>query len=867
MAAWVGERADRRGRARDTIVTIGTVVGLVAAMALTLFGLGAAEHAVASYDASSWLWSAPKGEVARVNGVTGQVDTRYQVPGTAGHSMQVTQTDRYLVLRDQATGLISAIDLTSLQVAATTPSTAGVGVSVALAGDAVFVIDAVQGIVRQLDPLTLAPVGEPVRFPPGIAGGTFDGTGRLWIAVPTEGTMVAVRPAPSPSSSAAPHGGAGGGALTPREERTVPVAAPNHELVVSALDDGVAVLDRTTATLTTLRGPAVRNRVLELSGPGTLPDRTAGSAVPVTLVDDRHVYLVDGDQVHDFTVPGAGAGLRPCVAWSGRFYCPDDATATVYALSRTGQLLDTIVVAGANGPLELDVREHRLFINAPNSAAARVVDEQHKVRVVNKFVNNILGGDPPPPTPPAQPPKPVVGKPDAPASVTASAGNATARVTWKPAKPNGAAIIRYVVEGDGKSYQVGANQRALDITGLVNGTTYRFSVYAVNAKGAGPKRTSNPVTPTSDVPDPPVSVTATENPTGTVTVTWPAANGQGHKITQYAVTAISAGASEELGRVAATTMTVDAGKLTYGTQYAFSIVSINDIGAGSKPSPPSNTAVPYTKPGAVKNLAAATVNAPGTVRATWQPADSNGRPITKYVVTAAGRSQDVTGTAVQLNGFGPGQSVTIAVKAVNAAGEGPEDSATARTIAPPTVTLTGKSGAVNSITVGFSANDNGSPLACSISVEGSAPVGIGCGGGTVGGLWPGRTYRYTVTVTNAAGSASASDSVATAALAGTVICNNQSQCGLNAPGGGVWVYSAPTQHPPPGQAVNDTSSPSRYEATCWAPDTDGTFIDARPWGGKRDNRWIRIRFQGDNYIPFAWFTLDGGDNIGQLPQC
>jgi hypothetical protein len=836
-------------------------------MGLTLFGLGAADHAVASYDASLWLWSSTRGEVARVNGATGRVDTRYQVPDTTGHGMQVTQTDRYLVLRDRQTGLVSAIDLATLQVAATTPTAAGVGVTVALMGDAVFVIDTVQGIVRQLDPLNLTPVGEPIRFPPGIAGGTFDGTGMLWIAVPTEGTVVAVRPAPGPRASAAPHGGRGAAEVSPRGARTVPVAEPNHDLVVSALDDGVAVLDKTTNALTMLRGQKSRTVVLDLPGPGAMPPRSSGGDIPVTIVDDRHVYVVSGDTVHDFTVPGNGGKLRACVAWAGRFYCPDDATGTVYALSSTGQLMDTIVVKSANGPVELDVRERHLFINAPSSSTARVVDEQHHVRVVDKYANNILGGDPPPPAPPAPPQKPTVGKPGAPRSVTASAGNTTARVTWMPAPANGSAITKYVVEGDGKSHTVGANVRSLELTGLVNGTTYRFTVYAVNGKGAGPKRTSNPVVPTSEVPDPPASVSAKENPNGTVTVTWPAANGQGRKIVRYVVTPVSGGANADPVEATGTTVTFEAGKLEYGTQYAFSVVSINDHGGGSKPSPLSNTVVPYAKPGPVKNLSAATVNQKGAVRATWQAADSNGRPITKYVVSAAGRQQDVTGTTVTLTGFGDGQTVNVTVKAVNLAGEGPEKTATAKTIAPPTVTITSKDPATNSIAIVLSVNDNGSPATCKVSVNNSAPAGFGCGGGTITGLWPGNTYGFTVSVANAAGGAQASDSAATDPLLGTVLCNTPSYCGLNAANGGIWVYSAPTQNPPPGRAVGDTSSPSRYQATCWTIDIDGLYIDGRPYGGKRDNRWIRIKFQGDNYIPFAWFRLDGGDNPGMLPRC
>ena len=182
----------------------------VAAMGLTVLGLGAADHAVASFDASSWLWSAAKSEMARVNGVTARVDTRVEVPKAPRHPMQVSQTDRFLILRDLSHRPVSSIDLTTLQVTATTPTTAGLGVSVALHDDAAFVIDAVQGVVRQLDPRTLAPIGEPLRFPPGITGGVFDGKGRLWIAVPSEGTVSAITAAALPSSDGADGGGGRG---------------------------------------------------------------------------------------------------------------------------------------------------------------------------------------------------------------------------------------------------------------------------------------------------------------------------------------------------------------------------------------------------------------------------------------------------------------------------------------------------------------------------------------------------------------------------------------------------------------------------------------------------------------------------------
>jgi Fibronectin type III domain len=863
-------QAGRKKRSKGALVTIGVVVGLVAAMGLTVLGLGVADDAVANYDASSWLWSSTKSEMARVNGVTSRVDTRLQVPSAQGHPMQVTQTDRYLILRDVTTGQISAIDLATLQVAATTETARGIGVSVALYKDAAFVIDPVQGVVRQLDPRSLAPIGEPVRYPPGITGGVFDGDGRLWIGVPTEGTVSAVTPAPLPSGDAA--GGAGGG-LSPERVQTLDVAPPSHDLALSALDNGVAILDKTTSTLTTYRGGQQLPVPLDLAGPGEMPNRTNGAEVPVTVVDDRHVYVVDGTAVHEFTVPGEGAQLRPAVAWSGRLYVADDATGTVYVLDTSGKLVSTIVVKGANGPLELEVRETYLFINAPNSPEARVVDDKNQVRPVDKFANDILGGDPPkdPPPPPPPPRKPRVGPPGAPKNVVATAGNATARVSWQPAPANGAAISKYVVAADGKTYDVGANQRSVEVTGLTNGQTYRFTVHAVNAKGAGPKRTSNPVVPSAEVPDPPASVTATENKDGTVTVSWPAANGQGHAITKYAVTAVSAGANAPAGESTGTELVIPAGTLEYGQQYAFTVVAVNDKGTGSKASPVSNSVVPYTVPGKPQALDAATVgDQKGAIRVTWQAAADNGRPITRYVVSGGGKSQDVTdGTSATLTGFGDGQNVSVTVHAVNEAGDGQEATATAKTLAKPTLTVTGSSADYTSVTVSFSVNAGGGTATC--SMKAGTKTGSGsCSSQTVEGLVAGTSYTATITASNAAGSVTANRSQATPALYGVATCHNgesgdtATYCNADVPGrNGNEIFSVTSQDN--NKQVGWARPGTRLKAYC---KKQGDEIYAYIYNNdKRSTWWIQVEYEGRNYIPFAWLNLENGDDINALANC
>ena len=150
---------------------MGTVLALVTGLGLTALGLGAADQAVASYDAASWVWSKTKGEAARINGITARVDTRVNVPGARGHKVEVSQNDRFVIMRDLDTGVISSMDLTSLQVyVSPSPTTIGIGVKVALHEDSAFVIDAVQGEIRQLDPRSLTPIGQSLRYPPGITG-------------------------------------------------------------------------------------------------------------------------------------------------------------------------------------------------------------------------------------------------------------------------------------------------------------------------------------------------------------------------------------------------------------------------------------------------------------------------------------------------------------------------------------------------------------------------------------------------------------------------------------------------------------------------------------------------------------------------
>jgi hypothetical protein len=112
--------------------------------------------------------------------------------------------------------------------------------------------------------------------------------------------------------------------------------------------------------------------------------------------------------------------------------------------------------------------------------------------------------------------------------------------------------------------------------------------------------------------------------------------------------------------------------------------------------------------------------------------------------------------------------------------------------------------------------------------------------------------------------ASANGSAATGVVKGRVICTVPSYCGRGAPGGGIWVYTTPTQS---GRTVGDVFSPDQYESLC---QTTGSNVNATPWGGRNTNAWVKIKFPSgqQNYIPYAWFTFDVGQGaLGNLPGC
>ncbi len=270
--------------------------------------------------------------------------------------------------------------------------------------------------------------------------------------------------------------------------------------------------------------------------------------------------------------------------------------------------------------------------------------------------------------------------PGAPTIGTATAGNASATLTWTaPSSDGGSPITGYVV-----TPFIGATAQATqtfnstatseDVTGLTNGTTYTFEVAAINSAGTGPNSAaSNAVTPVSTPGAPTIGAATGGDGSATVNWTAPGSDG-GSAITGYVITPTPAcGACTGLTTGADSSSSSITG-LTNGTSYTFTVAATNAVGTGTA-SAASNAVTPATIPGA-PTIGKATA-ADGSASVTWSAGSDGGSPITGYTVTTfqgatnLGTTDVGAVTSTTIKGLTDGTTYTFTVAATNAVGTGP----------------------------------------------------------------------------------------------------------------------------------------------------------------------------------------------------
>jgi len=379
-------------------------------------------------------------------------------------------------------------------------------------------------------------------------------------------------------------------------------------------------------------------------------------------------------------------------------------------------------------------------------------------------------------------PGPVPGPPT---QVTAAAGNATANVSWTPpASAGGSAITGYKVTATpgGSTVSVAGMAISAAMTGLANGTAYRFTVVAINSYGASaPSASSASITPTAPAPPDAPFITNVTAEDSAVDVTWVAPDTGAASLTSYVITATAGGSTVSTTTETSTATEATIGGLTNGTDYTFTIAAVNGNGT-SVASPPSTPVAPRpaTAPMAPANVVAIAQN--GQLQVGWAAPPDGGSPITGYTVSvspAAGSPVTTAGdtTVATVTGLANGTAYTVSVTAANAAGTSPAATAGPATpkasIAPQApASVIASATAAGAVSLQWSPPmDPGTSAVTSYTVTAStsgtsaqtqAVPASQCTGtpaqctSSMSGLTATSAYTFTVTATNAAGTSPAS---------------------------------------------------------------------------------------------------------------
>ena len=185
---------------------------------------------------------------------------------------------------------------------------------------------------------------------------------------------------------------------------------------------------------------------------------------------------------------------------------------------------------------------------------------------------------------------------NAPTSLSGTAGNGSATISFTaPSSNGGASISNYKYSTDGSTYTAlnpADTTTPVTIPGLTNGTTYSITLKAVNSAGDSSASSSVSVTPRT-TPGAPTIGTATTPSTTSAEVTFsaPASDG-GSAITAYTVTAYLSNGTSAGVTASGSTSPITVTGLTPGTQYTFKVAATNVAGTGSQSSATSSVTTP-----------------------------------------------------------------------------------------------------------------------------------------------------------------------------------------------------------------------------------------------------------------------------------
>ncbi|WP_345881143.1 Ig-like domain-containing protein [Shewanella algae] len=376
---------------------------------------------------------------------------------------------------------------------------------------------------------------------------------------------------------------------------------------------------------------------------------TFEKAFSITVVDDL------APEVTGMTIDGSPADTATSISYTVSFNeLANNISTDDFNLTNTGSAAGNIASVSASSGTSVTVTINNISGNGSLrldlKAATNISDAQ-----ANSGPAAYTSGDVHTVAVPTVPGAPIIG--------TASALDGQAVVNFSaPASDGGSAITSYqVTSSPGGITASGANS-PIGVAGLTNGTSYTFTVQAINAVG-----TSSPSAPSNSVV-----------PKANQTISFNNPGAQDFGTTPTLTATASSGLTPVFSSSTTGVCTISAsGTLTFVTTGNCSIDADQpgDSSYNAAPTVTQSFTVNAVVPGAPTSVNAVASDASATVSFS-APASTGGAAISSYTVTSSPGGFTASGTASPLtvSGLSNGTNYSFIVSASNIAGTGPASS-------------------------------------------------------------------------------------------------------------------------------------------------------------------------------------------------
>ena len=347
-----------------------SVIVVAASLITGLFvGDGLSRTAVDIADGVTWLTDDPNGEVIQVNPATGQPEVRLKIEGADGHDLGLGQYDDQLYVIDNTSGLMTAIDVSTLIRSNQRRVSPGGAAETMTDGTTVFLLDRGTGKISAIDPLTGDELGKVWLEDEGLADAAIDDAGMVW-SLDTTGELTSLRWSETSL------------AFDVEDTQRIDDSGPGSVLV--GHEEGVTVFGPDSGIVYQVgTGHDVIASSADLLGTVTAPRQSRSDLTAASAPESSTVVIVADDQVREVDVEGIGCTNpgRPEV-FHDRIYVPCLGEGKVIMLNADGQSAGPDITTPGSEDPELVLDDDNLLINAQGSDTGVVVKEDGSTKTI-----------------------------------------------------------------------------------------------------------------------------------------------------------------------------------------------------------------------------------------------------------------------------------------------------------------------------------------------------------------------------------------------------------------------------------------------------------------------------------------------------